>query len=88
MSAPTTRQIDTVQAAADVNGWTVQQLNDWPDQSRHFAKGDRGVTVWFGPKGRLSSADATRWTAERGLRFDPTMRAPQLLAKVLAELTR
>lgn len=88
MSAPKMRQIETVQAAAAANGWTVQQLNDWPDQSRHFAKDDRGITVWFGHKGNLSSADPCRYSGERGLRFDPTLRSPQLLAKVLAELAR
>jgi hypothetical protein len=90
VSAPTTRQIDTVQAAADANGWSPDPApNDWPDRSRQFVKGDRGLSVWFGPKGNLSGADAFRYTP-RGFRFRfrPPIHAPQLLAKVLAELAR
>lgn len=80
-------QIETVQEAADTNGWTIDQKNDWPNSSRQWRKGDRGLNVWFGPKGNLSSADAFRYTP-RGIRFTPSIYAPQLLAKVLAELTR
>jgi hypothetical protein len=80
-------QIETVQETAAANGWTIKPDNEWPDRYRQFVKGDRGLSLWFGPKGNLSSADAFRQTP-RGRRFQPPIHAPQLLAKVLAELTR
>jgi hypothetical protein len=77
-------QIEDVHAVAIRNGWTPEQLNDWPEQSRQYTRNGTGITIWHGPKGRVSSAD-TSTRGSRGLRFRP-IHPPQLFAKVISEL--